>query len=177
MLRQHALNRMTAPDHVWPSPGATRGTLRCHDLVAPASQVVAAARAVAIDDAELAGILTLDPGDIDATPDAWKGGCLVPQPWGNAIPALKAKNPNLKIRCTGRLRHPQGRRVGDRDRLDRRHLPGGGREQLAAHRRRWARHRVVGLDRLYPADIGRAATSSAGGDNVLAELRKYHWTA
>ena len=124
-----------------------------------------------------AGILTLDPGDIDATPDAWKGAYLVLQPWEYArIPALKAKNPSLKIlmyKDVSATRKDVEWATGIAS-------TGVTYQQAAANN--WlltdAGGRVIEWSDwtgLYPADIGRAGYQTRWGDNVIGELKRYHW--
>ncbi len=136
------------------------------------------ARAAAARTAEprSAGILTLDSGDIDATPDAWKGGYLVLQPWEYArIPQLKAKNPQLKVlmykdvSATRQDSHESGL-----------FSTGVSYREAAAHD--WLLTDPAGRPlewsdwtRLYPADVGDAGYQQRWGDNVLAELQAHGW--
>jgi hypothetical protein len=123
-----------------------------------------------------AGILTLDGGDITATPDAWRGNYLVLQPWEFArIPALKQKNPNLKVlmykdvSAARKDAHETG-------------IFSTGVSYRQAEANKWLltdrNGRVVEWSDwtgLYPTSIGNAGYQQQWGSNVLTELRKYHW--
>ncbi|HEU5037920.1 MAG TPA: putative glycoside hydrolase [Nocardioides sp.] len=132
--------------------------------------------AARVDAPRSSGILTLDAGDIDATPGAWKGSWLVLQSWEYArIPALKAQNPRLRIlmykdvSATRKDSHETGlfstgvsfREAAANDWL----LTDGAGRPLE-----WS-----DWTGLYPADVGNNGYQRRWGDNVLAELRAHDW--
>ena len=120
-----------------------------------------------------AGILTLDPGDIDATPDAYKGAYVVLQSWEYArIPALRAKHPGIKILM---YKDATGTR---RDVQEPTGLASTGvtYQQAAAHH--WlltdSDGRVLewsDWSNIYPADVGNAGYQQAWADNVIGLCR------
>lgn len=138
-----------------------------HDVEAPASAAVPQ---------RSSGILTLDAGDIDATPEAWRGGYLVLQPWEYPrIPELRAKNPGITIlmykdvTATRQDAHESG-------------LRSTGVSYQEAAVRGWLLTDVTGRPiewsdwtGLYPANVGDAGYQQQWGTNVLAELRAHGW--
>lgn len=122
------------------------------------------------------GLLTLDWGDIDATPQAWRADYLVLQPWEHArIPALKARNPRLRVLMykdvSAVVREPHESGV---------FATGVSYDDAAAHD--WlltdAGGRVVEWSDwrgLYPVDVGSASYQDRWGSNVLGELRAHDW--
>lgn len=123
-----------------------------------------------------AGILTLDAGDIDATPEAWRGTYVVLQPWEHArIPALRARNPGITVlmykdvAATRKDAHESGLRS-----------TGVSYQEAAAHD--WLLTDRAGRPiewsdwtGLYPADVGDPGYQQRWGTNVLAELREHGW--
>jgi hypothetical protein len=122
------------------------------------------------------GILTLDAGDIVATPEAWRGSYVVLQPWEYArIPALRERNPGITIlmykdvTATRKDTHESG-------------LRSTGISFQEADARGWLLTDVTGRpiewsdwSGLYPANIGDPGYQRQWGTNVLAELRAHGW--
>ncbi|MFB9315094.1 putative glycoside hydrolase [Nocardioides plantarum] len=123
-----------------------------------------------------AGILTLDWGDIDATADAWRGNYLVLEPWeGARIPALKAKNPRLKVLMYNNVAsvrkdsHESGIYSTG---LSYREAQAGGwlLSDAAGRTLQWS-----DWSDLYPTDVGATAYQDRWASNVLGELRSAAW--
>jgi hypothetical protein len=150
-----------------------------------ASQRVAAAPAAVVSVEGSAGTLTLDWGDLDASPLVWKGNYVVMQPWEYArIPALKAKNPGLQVlmykdvsaTVAGACRDAACTR-------DDAILPTGvGYHWALRHHPRWFLrdrdgHQLEWSDwrGLYPMDVSRPDYQQRWADNVLTELGAHDW--
>lgn len=122
------------------------------------------------------GLLTLDWGDIDATPTAWKGNYLVLEPWeGHRIDRLKARNPHLTV-----LMYKNVAAV-------RKDAHETGVYSTGVSYREAAANNWLLTDRggrviewsdwtsLYPVNIRDRDYQNQWADNVLGELRRYDW--
>jgi hypothetical protein len=123
-----------------------------------------------------AGVLALDWGDLDATPEAWRGNYVVMQPWEYArIPALKEKNPHVTVlmykdaSAAVKVPHESG-------------VYSTGVSYQEAAQAGWLLHDQDGQivewsdwAGLFPTDVADPAYQDRWADNVLAELRRGDW--
>ena len=136
-----------------------------------------------------AGVLTLDWGDIQSTPEAAQGNYVVMQPWEYArIPALKKQNPGLKVlmykdvASTSKNSCLEDDR-GNCTRRDTEIVPSGiGYWWAAQHRRGWFLRDTRGRKLewsdwpgLFPMDVSNARFQRRWTRNVLTELRAHDW--
>ena len=125
-----------------------------------------------------AGVLALDWGDLDDTPNAAAGDFLVMEPWEyGRIRALRADNPHLRILMykdasavvkgaheTGI--YPTGVSYQE---ADARH-PGWFLTDASGHRLEWS-----DWQGLYPMNVGKRSYQRTWAGNVLKELRAHDW--
>jgi Hypothetical glycosyl hydrolase family 15 len=125
------------------------------------------------------GVLTLDWGDLDKTPQAPRGDVVVMQSWEySRIPALRKKHPGITI-----LMYKDASAVVKEAESATGRFPAGmGYDWVAANRPDWfLRDRTGRIIEwsdwrgLYPMDIADRGYQQTWSRNVLAELRAHRW--
>jgi hypothetical protein len=171
------------------APGASPQTLpaprshqaQSHRQRSQLPQQAAARRA----SASSAGVLALNWGDLDATPEAWKGNYIVMQPWEyDRIPAFRAHNPGVKILMYKDVSATVKRACSDAAcTRDNKILPTGiGYHWAKAHHPGWflrdrAGHPIEWSDwpGLFHMDVGNGHFQDRWARNVLTELKAHDW--
>ena len=158
------------------APKATTASTASAAPKALAAPKAATATTTAWAPVRSAGIVTLDWGDIDATADAWRGNYLVLEPWeGARIPALKAKNPRLKVlmyKNVASVRKDSHESGIYSTGLSYREAQAGGwlLSDPAGRTLQWS-----DWSDLYPTDVGATAYQDRWAANVLGELSSARW--
>ncbi|WP_372728084.1 putative glycoside hydrolase [Nocardioides sp.] len=132
-----------------------------------------------------AGVLALDWGDIDSTPEAGKGNYVVINPWEyDRIPQMKKDNPDVKVLMYKDVSATVKRACkNDACTVDNDILPTGvGYHWAMKHRPRWFLrdndNKIIEWSDwagLYPMNIKKRGYQRHWGRNVLRELRRHDW--
>ncbi|GAA4695035.1 putative glycoside hydrolase [Nocardioides conyzicola] len=125
------------------------------------------------------GVLTLDWGDLDKTPQASRGDVVVMQSWEfPRIPALRRQHPGVTIL----MYKDVSAVVKEAESTTGRFPAGMGYGWVARHHPSWLLHDSVGAiiewsdwRGLYPINIANSAYQRTWSRNVLAELREHQW--
>ncbi|KQW48334.1 hypothetical protein ASC77_06110 [Nocardioides sp. Root1257] len=125
------------------------------------------------------GVLTLDWGDLDKTPQAARGDVVVMQSWEYPrIPELRRRHPGITI-----LMYKDASAVVKEAESATGRFPAGmGYDWVAAHHPSWFLRDRAGQQLewsdwrgLYPMDVADPGYQQTWSQNVLAELRQHRW--
>ena len=162
----------------------TASTTTAQASPAPASAQSSPAAAKATSTTS-AGVLALDWGDIDSTPDAGNGNYVVINPWEfKRIPGLRKANPDIKILMYKDVSATVKRaRNDDACTVDNDILPTGiGYHWANKNRPRWflrdnsgAKIEWSDWEGLYAMNIKRRGYQKRWARNVIREMRAHDW--